>query len=434
MKTHKKLIAIAIWVILLASACSPKTWQAYLKGGEAVFLEPIEALKTDPCKQTINYAPNQYFPEHTPMRYIRVRFLIMQGIANDPNTLNKDDAPAYVERMLQLVNERLSYNAPMTLPVGNETPALPINYRFVLYVDSSKPGDMGIDYAVDSALAYFDIKSGASGSYDKRAFDKYADYKDQVLTMVMQEHHPDSIKSATYSAKSTGTGFVNWVKIVGAKQFLETKILPDGTKEVTGHRTGIIMHETGHSFGLMHSWSGDNCDDTPDNANCWDRNTDRCPDGIYSNNVMDYNNRQNAFTPCQLGIINFTFSKLGSAQRKYLAPVWCQYKKEATINISSSNEVWSSPRDLEGDIVVQNGASLTVQCRVSLPRGAKIIVKPKGTLILDGAHLTNLCDQNWEGIEMWGNNKDKGSVIVYRTPTIDHVANPITLPANKPKP
>jgi len=429
MKADKKLKTIVALLMIMMTACAPKTWQAFIKGTEVVYLKPIETNKTNPCSQTINYAPSQDYPEHTPMRYIRVRFLIMQGLANDPNTLTKEDAPAYANRLLELVNERLSVNAPMALPVGNETPALPTSYRFVLHKDPNNLDDMGIDFAVDSLLAYFDIKSNTSGSYDKRAYEKYAQYKNEVLTFVMQEHHPDSIKSATYSAKSTGTGFTSWVKVVGAKQFLETKILADGTKEVTGHRTGIILHETGHSFGLMHTWAGDNCDDTPNNPNCWDRNAEKCPDGIYSNNVMDYNNRQNSFTPCQLGIIHYNLSKPDGAQRKYLVPVWCTYKKEATMLITSTGEVWNGSKDLEGDIVIQNGATLTISCRVSFPKGAKIIIKPKGTLILDGAHLTNLCGENWEGIEVWGNKTEKGSLIIYSKPTIDHTLNPIALPS-----
>jgi hypothetical protein len=109
--------------------------------------------------------------------------------------------------------------------------------------------------------------------------------------------------------------------------------------------------------------------------------------------------------------------------------VWCEYKKEASMIITSTGEEWNDAKDLEGDIIIQNGATLTIRCRVSLPKGAKIIIKPKGTLILDGAHLTNLCEHNWEGIEVWGNKTERGSLIVYEQPTIDHVANPIVLPS-----
>lgn len=427
MIAYKKLTVPLILLTLLVVACSPKAWQAFVLGPEAVYLTPLETSKTDPCKQTINYAPSIEYPGHTPMRFIHTRFLIMQHAPNDPNTLQPEEAEAYVQRLLEIVNYKLSLNQKMNLPVGNETPVLPINYRFVVHIDTARPGDNGIDFAVDSTMSYFDIKSNTHGSYDGRAFNKYAAYKSKVLTVVIQEHHPDSIKSATYVAKSTGTGFPDWVKIVGPKQFLEKTIDAQGNLQVSGHRVSIFLHETGHSFGLPHTWGGDNCDDTPDHPNCWDSQSPKCPDGIVSNNMMDYNNRQDALTPCQLGIIHYNFGRLGSPQRKYLVPTWCQYKKNATISIFEPDVTWNNAKDLEGDIVIQNGGKLTIACRVSLPKGAKIIIKPKGTLVLDGAHITNLCEEQWQGIEIWGNEKGKGGLIIYRQPTIEHTVNPINL-------
>lgn len=415
---------------MVFGACSPKVWQRFLMGNEVVYLNPLESLKGDPCQQTINYAPSATYPSHTPTRYIKVRFLFMVNKPGETNFIQPEEAGAYAERMIDIVNYKLSLNEQMRLPVGNQTPVLPVNYKFVVYKDPAIPNDNGVDYAYDSTMAYFNIKSAKSGSYDNRAYEKHATHKGDVLNIVMQEHHPDSIKSATYKASSTGTGFSTWVKIVGAKQFLETKYLSDGTKEYSGHRANIFLHESGHSFGLMHTWSGnDGCDDTPNHPNCWDKNSKNCPDGVYSNNFMDYNNSQSAFTPCQLGKIHYTFSRIGSVQRKYLVPMWCEYKPDSTIYIRSSDIEWNSSRDLEGDIVVQNGGTLTIKCRVSMAPGAKIVVKPKGTLILDGAHLTNICDKQWLGIELWESSKEKGSVIVYRKPTIDHVTNPIDLSA-----
>lgn len=431
MKAPKKLVLLLLCLCTMGWACSQKTWQVFVSGPEAVYFPTTETAKTDVCRETINYAPSLEYPEHTPMRYVQLRFLIMQNHANDPNTIQPYEAVEYVRNWIGIVNYKLTLNERMSLPPGNETPVIPINYRFVVHKDPNVPGDTGIDFAQDSTMAYFNYKNGKTGSYDRRAYDKYAKYKNEVLTVVMQEHHPDSIKSKTYSATSTGTGFPDWIKIVGAKQFLDTIIHPDGRLELTGHRANIFKHETGHSFGLMHTWNGnDGCDDTPNHPNCWDQNSANCPDGIYSNNMMDYNNSQHALTPCQLGIINYNFSRLGSAQRKYLQPNWCNYKKDSTINIYSPNVVWNSAKDLEGDIVIHNGGSLTIHCRVSLPAGAKIIIKPKGTLILDGAQLTNLCNQQWEGIELWGNNKEQGKLIVYKMPSINNAVHPVLL--NKP--
>lgn len=428
MKGIKKLAITALLLSMALAACSPNTWQRLLMGDDVVYLNPLEPHKENGCTQTINYAPSAAYTNHTPTRYVRVRFLIVASQPGLPNFIQPEEAAEYTQRMIDIVNYKLTLNEQMRLPLGNQTPVLPVNYRFVIYKDPAIPNDDGVDFAFDSTLAYFNIKSATSGSYDNRAYEKYATHKGDVLNIVLQEHHPDSIKSPTYKASSTGTGFSTWVKIVGAKQFLETNYKSDGSIEYTGHRANIFLHESGHSFGLMHTWSGnDGCDDTPNHPNCWDQNSPKCPDGIYSNNFMDYNNAQSAFTPCQLGKIHYTFSRLGSVQRKYLVSMWCEYKADSTIYIRDNNVIWNSARDLEGDVVVQNGGVLTIQCRVSMPPGAKIIVKPKGTLILDGAHLTNVCDKQWHGIELWGDSKDTASVIIYRKPTIDHVLNPIEL-------
>lgn len=70
--------------------------------------------------------------------------------------------------------------------------------------------------------------------------------------------------------------------------------------------------------------------------------------------------------------------------------------------------MFNQGRDLLGDIEIQEGATLTIQCQVSLPVGAKIIIKPTGKLILDGGIVTNRCGDEWEGIEIW---KSKNSML-----------------------
>ena len=104
--------------------------------------------------------------------------------------------------------------------------------------------------------------------------------------------------------------------------------------------------------------------------------------------------------------------------------MWCQYKADSLLLITG-DVVWKSSRDLEGDIVIDNNSSLTIQCRVSLPKGARIMIKPSGRLIIDGGELTNLCGDNWKGIEIWGNKKNKGQVILINHPTITHALHAV---------
>lgn len=57
-------------------------------------------------------------------------------------------------------------------------------------------------------------------------------------------------------------------------------------------------------MGLFHTWLGDDCNDTPNNDNCWNVNE---PIGCtpLSNNLMDYNAPANALTICQTNKIHY---------------------------------------------------------------------------------------------------------------------------------
>lgn len=408
--------------MVLALGCSRQITEHWMRKTEAVVLGP-EAEKTSTCDQSINYAPSAEYPQHTPMRYINVRVHQIRVSADDPYTFDSVALHAFVVDLLEQANDRLAENFKMALPPGNETPVLPIKYRYQLFTDPDDPNDTGIKSHIDPELAYFDYKDYKKSHYNGEAYKKYGDFKGQALNFIMVEHHPDSMKSPTYKAKSEGVGFPEWLKLIGSHQFYDTVQTENGP--ITTPNVRLLNHEVGHTLGLPHTWSGnDGCDDTPNHPNCWDWSSSKCPDGIYSNNMMDYNNISRAITPCQLGKIHYNFSKLGSSQRKLLDPRWCNYNPEATITIGGFDKVvWNSAKDLEGDLVV--AGELTIQCRVSLPEGARIIVRPKGRLVLDGATLTNLCQQQWEGITIESSKKNSGTVVYLADPKIVNVRNPV---------
>lgn len=410
-------------LLIVAVSCSRKINQHWFTATEAVTIEP-EANKVSGCGLSINYAPSEEYPEHTPMRYINVRVHQIRSSENDPYTFDSMALHAFVIDLLAQANARLEENFKMALPPGNATPALPIRYRYQLFPDPTDPNDTGIKIHIDSTLAYFNYKDPKHSHYNGDAYKKYGDLKGQALNFIMVEHHPDSIKSKTYKAKSEGVGFPEWLKLIGSYQFYDT-IYTDAGKMVTTPNVRLLNHEVGHTLGLPHTWAGnDGCDDTPNHPNCWDWQSEKCPDGIYSNNMMDYNNISRAITPCQLGKIHYNFSKLGSSQRKLLDPRWCTYNPSASITIGPLEKVvWDCAKDLEGDLVV--AGELTIQCRVSFPKGGRLIVKPRGRLILDGATLTNLCEEQWEGITIQSIKKKKGTVVYLASPNVFNVRNPV---------
>jgi hypothetical protein len=116
------------------------------------------------------------------------------------------------------------------------------------------------------------------------------------------------------------------------------------TKSWWNHQrvASLLNHELGHLFGLRHTWGIDpreECEDTPEHDNCFGliENEPDPTDEKYaedpsryerdyekylecneieevSNNVMDYNSNQSAYTPCQLEIVH---KNLGTSNNAY---------------------------------------------------------------------------------------------------------------------
>jgi Papain family cysteine protease/Secretion system C-terminal sorting domain len=69
----------------------------------------------------------------------------------------------------------------------------------------------------------------------------------------------------------------------------------------------------------------------------------------------------------------------------------------------ASDTTWGDDITQVRDIVVNNGVILTITGSVSFAANTRLIVKQGGKLIVDGGTLTRACDDNWMGIEVWGN-------------------------------
>jgi len=386
-------------------------------------------VAANPCKDKAAYMPDADNPEHTPMRYLRVNFHYINNEAKTA-TFDRELGETFSKVLLDKANELLLDNQQMRLPEGNTTPTLPLRLQYEITGVEDDPTDNGIYFHTHDSLGYFN-KNQKSRDYWLFSSDQYNTFgvrKKEVVNIFVLEHHPDSIASKTYNPKINGVGTSKWIKIAGPYHHYK-----DDLRENDNSFENIdvvafakhLNHELGHSLGLSHTWAtNDGCEDTPRNNNCWYRSKSnpKCAAEKVSNNVMDYNAYQHAYSPCQIGKIHYNMSNRKAQQHKVLRRSWCEYNPKKSISING-DFVWDSHKDLEGDLIVENGSTLTIQCSTAMPPNGKIIVKPKGKLIVDGGLIYNDCDATWKGIEQWRKRKYVGQVEFINEGRVANVPN-----------
>jgi hypothetical protein len=153
----------------------------------------------------------------------------------------------------------------------------------------------------------------------------------------------------------------------------------------------VLAHEFGHSLNLEH-------------------NDEDCV-----NNLMITSGRYgNVLTQSQLGIMHRALA-VGSL-RQYI-PCEENYGTPDANRIVNTNELWDVNMRLFTDVVVKNGATLTITCKVLMPEQGIITVERGGKLIVDGGTVTraNTCspEQFWRTIAAHGDpaNQAQGAVV-----------------------
>ncbi len=414
-------------LINISFGCTPTLEKMYLTDN---MLIKQESELDDPniknsalCNDALNYAPDLAHIDHTPMKYIRVNVHFMNSEDSSKN-LYGDAAYDYASKLIYYANLPLAKNDKMFLPEGNNTPTLPLRYKYVLYKQPNIKGDNGVYDHFDDELYFFVRTGGNRNLGDKRVINKYRVGEDTILNLFIMPHHPDSIISPTYENAGTGIALGNAVKVAG---------VTESNKPIWDFK-GLTNHEIGHVLGLAHTWRyNDGCNDTPKNANCWNiTKSPPCDSSSASNNVMDYNSRQSSWTPCQIGRIQRNFTNQISRSRRILIPKWCTLNEDRNITITDSIH-WKGAKDLEGNIIIKKGGVLKITCRISLPKNAKITVKAGGILILNQCRLHNACGHQWKGIEVEKLGDEVGTVITKGNVKFENMVNePTNLEPTEP--
>ncbi len=409
-------------LLLLIWQCTPQLKERYTQVEDINYhLESTapqngRALQSNPCFTNEHYIPDTNHINHTPVKYIRVNFHWVNSSDSSKNYYGKE-AIEYTKGLLHSANKDLETNNKLWFPYKNKLPTLPTRYHYLLTSDPDQPGTNGIYFHYDDELCYYIHKGRDRNLFDRRVIEKYGVGRDSVLNIFIMPHHPDSVASPTYLAGGVGVALGNDIKIAGIFE----------NKAPSWVYRGVLNHEVGHVFGLAHAWlSNDGCADTPPHpGNCWNRTVAPPCDTMATNNVMDYNALQNAWTPCQIGKVQRSMATPGTRTRKIILPTWCTLNESKTISIRDTFS-WNGAKDLEGHLIIEKGGVLNINCRVSMPPGGKVTIQPGGVLRLgDNAVLHNDCGQEWDGIIIQEQGAKKGQLSITEDSRIENAVNPI---------
>lgn len=400
---------------MLISCRSSVVYQWYQPSPEV--LEPKDQV-LEVISRAVSKTPDtltQFFLNVLPPYEIRVQVHVMQDEFGR-NNFSEDSGPAIIRSIIADANLGLANNQKMWLPKGNETEVWPTGYQYVLV---GGEGDTdGIFFHRDKDSLFYLINRGKfSNLGDERVFKKYGSGGDTILNIFVMANHPDSARSSTYVRTDNGIAFSTWVKVVNWYENMRDTVW-DGTTfslpKGSWYCKNLLNHEIGHVLGLRHAWTySDGCEDTPTHDNCWNFTVSGpCKEGV-SNNVMDYNTYQNAWTPCQIERIRRIMTQANSSVRKLIRPIW--YPKDSIYKLVVDDPMtWSLPVDLAGDLIINSGVILSINQTVNMPPDGEIQIMPGAQLHLgELGMITHLGASKWKGIKLMGKKRERGAVVIH---------------------
>jgi hypothetical protein len=238
------------------------------------------SLKSATCNDWNTYAAVD--PNNTEIKTVRITFHIIQKSDGSSNFIDNQASRTWLSvNLMNAINAKMGGLQPMNLPTSSPT----INdcrIRFSLANIYFWQDDYGWAYQQTQSFGDYLHNSYVTNQAS-------VSYKDNSVHIFMSEN-------TTGKGRASGFGDKQWITLSG----IYTKYLANNTWDTAS----LTCHELGHSLGLYHTWSGDDCNDTPNNPNCWNINE---PAGCtpLSNNLMDYNAASNALTICQTNKMHF---------------------------------------------------------------------------------------------------------------------------------
>ncbi|MCB9290722.1 MAG: T9SS type A sorting domain-containing protein [Lewinellaceae bacterium] len=430
----------------------------------------------NPCAQSVSYAPDPDFPEHTPIRYIKTVIHIFQR--EDPDNLGNwvvhpDDPCNFTKEHIDVIKSWFNGPEGANTHLGNlcddindfsphmRDARIRLLNNGIIADSTATPGEadvffhpdnrgwgMGVNGCEGNSSFYWNTMRSLYASNPapnhpyfnhlnhpdiQNAFHVFLPAGNWVPMPPGEDSIPDAddcyyfgpggftagpcdFSSTTNPTPSPFQVAFGWYGSYAAVTEGETMCFPGEVDPLSGSPSSMgqgMLGEIFHVLSLDHL--------SPFQAHWTHNDDDGCGDTPWRSSInqlgcIDIPNNRCALTQCQLGRIHHFFAEQKPAFERFpdgnggfsMTENICDITEPDIIIPDSADLIWSGPRNLRGNVVIQSGGRLTIKCDIGMPEGAKFKVEPGGKLIVDGAKIYNNCDSTyWRGIEVEGTGQDQ---------------------------
>lgn len=207
--------------------------------------------------------------------------------------------------------------------------------------------------------------------------------------------------------------------------FIQTAIVPTSIHTIW-YAYEHLRHEIGHAMGWYHTYGGSSGDELPTYgclhpyflSDVFPQNNPMCPTGTHPCDVCPEGGANSSNNVMSGAPGNNWISHLQQGRRirtMHLMPVRVYAKDAVSDHINpwniTSNETWDFDIQMYRDIVVKQGNTLTIKCKVAMAIDGKIKVEKGAKLLIDKGEVTGWCKTGlWKGIEVDGSSSQNQNV------------------------